>query len=422
MQRALITLAFASLFSTAIHAQPCLANWDYYLPVILDNAAGQALSDFQMRVDLPLAPLISAGKLRPDAADLRVVDSLCQPLPFYIDSTLAASSNTLWIRIPGIGAGKQYKFRIYYGRPQAQNSAASGDDTFIFFDDFEAPAVDPDKWEAIGAYATWQQSGGEMTYASDYNSTTGARFKFVRSRAFFKGPHLFDFGITQSTNANFGFGSNRDTLNRYLLRYQSGASDTMDLPAVLTDSTSNGYATVTDWPNLAVIRDQPQDLSVLVQVNAADHLLIERIGNRTTGQQVTVPFEFNYFEQDSFSFVISSFSVSFEVSLRYLKVRKPVTFPTVRILAEGFQGTPSSVPDPRTALLRVFPNPTRGLLDLRPEFRVLQWQLRDLQGRSLLSLPGSESRIDLSPLTSGLYLLEAQVPDGEPVRLLIQRS
>jgi hypothetical protein len=196
----------------------------------------------------------------------------------------------------------------------------------------------------------------------------------------------------------------------------------MDLPAVLTDSTSNGYATVTDWPNLAVIRDQPQDLSVLVQVNAADHLLIERIGNRTTGQQVTVPFEFAYFEQDSFSFVISSFSSSFEVSLRYLKVRKPVASPTVRILAEGFQGTPSSVPDPRAAMLRVFPNPTRGLLDVQAEFRVLRWELRDLQGRSVLSAPGSGNQLDLSPLPAGLYLLEAQVPDGQPVRLLIQRS
>lgn len=400
----MLTILLA-LLVPGLSAQPCLADWDYYRTIVLDHSsATDTLHNFQVRLDLSTGQLVQGGKLRSDGHDLRFVGSGCQPLAYYADSAAASTSNTVWVKVPLIPAGEQVAIRMYYGN-NAAAQGASGDDTFIFFDDFEGDSVDLDKWEAIGAYDTWSQTGGEVQYASTYDQTTAARFKFVRTRRTFAGPVYLDFAAKQTNSAHFGFGSDRDTLHRYLIRYSSGASDTLSIPAVMSDTFSNGYATVTDWPRLVVPRSQYQDLTVLARIDANEHLVIDEMHNRSRGEAVTDSFAFNYFDMSAFTFVLSSFSNTNIVGMRYLKVRKTGQQPAVQTGDEVFQGTADAIGAVHGQPLTCYPNPTTGLLHIDAPHRADHYTLSDVQGRTVLETDVPVLHLDRLP--AGLYLLRA---------------
>lgn len=78
--------------------------------------------------------------------------------------------------------------------------------------------------------------------------------------------------------------------------------------------------------------------------------------------------------------------------------------------------------------LRVYPNPCNGILyietgqnnELSGEIRA--FRLLDLQGREQLCAPGSVHQMDMSPLPSGIYILEAIGTKGATVRHKIVRQ
>ena len=60
--------------------------------------------------------------------------------------------------------------------------------------------------------------------------------------------------------------------------------------------------------------------------------------------------------------------------------------------------------------LTLYPNPTSGMLQINSETPILNWQLFDISGR--VSLTGKDSTLNISHLTSGLYQIRVQYPDG----------
>ena len=60
--------------------------------------------------------------------------------------------------------------------------------------------------------------------------------------------------------------------------------------------------------------------------------------------------------------------------------------------------------------LTLYPNPTSGMLQINSETPILNWQLFDISGRVLLT--GKDSTLNISHLTSGLYQIRVQYPDG----------
>ena len=60
--------------------------------------------------------------------------------------------------------------------------------------------------------------------------------------------------------------------------------------------------------------------------------------------------------------------------------------------------------------LTLYPNPTSGMLQINSETPILNWQLFDISGRVLLT--GKDSTLNISHLTSGLYQIRVQYPEG----------
>jgi hypothetical protein len=96
--------------------------WLYRVPVTISSSA--SYTDQQISIYLDTRSLISAGKMRSDCGDLRVVDSDGRTqLPYWIEpNTCNTASTKLWIKVPSIPQGSKTIY-IYYGNPSATSQS-----------------------------------------------------------------------------------------------------------------------------------------------------------------------------------------------------------------------------------------------------------------------------------------------------------
>ena len=77
------------------------------------------------------------GDMQSDFDDLRFTDSSgTTSISYYIESTIASASSTVWVEIPSLPASDDTYIYMYYGNAGA-SSGSDGSNTFAFFDDFE---------------------------------------------------------------------------------------------------------------------------------------------------------------------------------------------------------------------------------------------------------------------------------------------
>jgi hypothetical protein len=104
----------------ATHDARCdawLAGFRYRTPLVVEHV-GAAISGYQVKLSLPTAALIAAGKLRADAADVRVTSADgVTLLPYWIQDGIGTSSITLWTRVD-LEAGTNRAW-LYYGSEAA---------------------------------------------------------------------------------------------------------------------------------------------------------------------------------------------------------------------------------------------------------------------------------------------------------------
>ncbi len=129
---------------------PCLAGWNYRMPVTVDNAGASALIDYQILVEVNTSDLIVNGKMQLDGGDIRFLTAAEEVLPYWIeDGTMNATSTRIWVKVNSLPASTATDIFMFYGSPSAPN-LSSGDDTFELFDGFDDIAVNPDKWDVCG--------------------------------------------------------------------------------------------------------------------------------------------------------------------------------------------------------------------------------------------------------------------------------
>lgn len=416
--RLFLWLSFILLLSP-LFSQTCLIGWNYYLPVVLENNTGQTLTDFQARFTLDGGALTSGGKLLTSGADIRVVDTLCQPVPFSFNSSQTSGNLDIWVRIGSLAPGAKQALRVYYGN-SAATTAADGDAVFEFFDDFSGSAPDTSKWKTVGAYSIWRIRNGAMDYSSTYDGNTGAMFKYVRAKKAFSSPVVYDFRININNNAPFGFVGNRNPIERHLIRYNTNA-DTLNIPATMSDTLSGGSAITTTWPNLRVRKFVYQELSAWVRVNGSQHMVIDSMVNYTQPHSTAEGLEFTDFSFDSVYFMISSFGQGFTCNLDHLQVRKPLPLPDFSLGTEVMQG-PNSISRPVAMQVTVLPNPFSGQFEIRTELPVQAVSVYSIQGQEVYRQEGNETTIDLHDLSGGPYLLQVFFATGQTARQMIRKN
>ena len=106
--------------------------------------SGEALTDYQVKLILSSSNF-DFSKTKPDGADIRFYSGTAK-LPYYVESWDSASqSAVVWVKVPSIASGAN-TITMYYGNAAAV-SESSGDETFIFFDNFAGTALDTNKWQ-----------------------------------------------------------------------------------------------------------------------------------------------------------------------------------------------------------------------------------------------------------------------------------
>jgi hypothetical protein len=410
MKLKLLAAFLFSSFAATLTAQNCAPGWMYYRNILVDNTANaNPLVDYQVRVMMNTALLISQGKLNTDGSDLRFTDnSSCTPLHFYMDSLNPVAFTHIWVKIPFVAANSVGVIDVYYGNPSATVSPANGDSTFLFFDDFEDASIDVSKWDTVGSFSAWTESGGSMDYASTPFASS-SRWKYVRSTMSFSSPVFAEFGLDQDyNNAIFGFASTDNVLDRYMFRALSPVNDTLRI-IHFNDTTSNGvYIPGTyDFPFFRVPFNLPNNYRVHAGINGSSNLEFSEFSFIDSSRVNSTNWPLNTITMTGWHFCLSTLGNTDAASCQYIKVRRgEYGNPITSVLSEGTLTGVEAI-DP-FAGITISPNPSNGefSVDLSVSAQ-MQLRMTDMTGRVVYTstLAGGQ-RHSLAPgVPAGVYFV-----------------
>jgi hypothetical protein len=151
-------------------------SYSFEKDVSITNSTASNLTDYQVKLTLNTASLISGGQMQADCDDLRFAETDNANIPYWIESGCNATSTVVWLKT-NLAASATKTVYMYYGNSNV-SSAASGSSVFAFFDDFEGQSsLDASKWTVSGT-GTNTVSGGIMT-------STGTSNYVIRSQSAF---------------------------------------------------------------------------------------------------------------------------------------------------------------------------------------------------------------------------------------------
>ena len=141
-------------------------DWDYYREITIKENSRNALSDYQVLVDLNPSNFLDKAKM--DGSDLRFAED-GKELSYWIeDYNAGAKTAKIWVKVPSIPANGEAKIKMYYGNEKA-GSVSDGDKVFEFFDDFNQQSLDLNKWEiGVGSESISISSGQLLIKGGDH--------------------------------------------------------------------------------------------------------------------------------------------------------------------------------------------------------------------------------------------------------------
>ena len=156
------------------------SSWLYRKSIVLKENSGTTLSGYEVNFIVSFA----SSKMNATFSDLRFTDQdKLTPLPFWIESYNASSAASVWVKVPAISASGTRTIYMYYGNPSA-SSAANGDATFEFFDDFNDGSLNASKWVTSGVVT---ESNGYLQVGSGSDSIARQN---TTSYQLFSGPYV----------------------------------------------------------------------------------------------------------------------------------------------------------------------------------------------------------------------------------------
>lgn len=119
--------------STGSYSQ-CLLGWNYKIPVDVSNPNPGALTNYQVKLTVNTAALVSAGHMQASGNDIRFTQGgCCNFLPHTIESGMNTASTIIWVKVGSIPAAGNATIDLNYGNL----SAVSADNPSATFDLWE---------------------------------------------------------------------------------------------------------------------------------------------------------------------------------------------------------------------------------------------------------------------------------------------
>lgn len=122
-----------------IYSQCCYRGWNYRTPLTIINNNPSQLN-FEIADTINTQALISSGKMKPDGSDLRFSDSLCNDIPYWIETGINSAATVIWFKVPNLSANSSRTIYMYYGNPSA-TAVSSGGLVFKFYEGFEGSSL-----------------------------------------------------------------------------------------------------------------------------------------------------------------------------------------------------------------------------------------------------------------------------------------
>ncbi len=105
-----------------------------------------------------------------DFSDLRFTNSNGDNLDYWIQSKTDSTSAIIWVEVDSLNSGDT-EIYMYYNNSSA-SSISNGEDTFLFFDDFDDGVIDTTKWNEVdNTNNEITESGGTLNFDRSSNDS-----------------------------------------------------------------------------------------------------------------------------------------------------------------------------------------------------------------------------------------------------------
>jgi len=134
-----------------------LAGWSYRKSHIINSTDG-AGTNYQVKIKVHYDSGTDSGenvylneKCKTDFGDIRFTKSDGETeLDYWMEEKEDSNYAIFWVEIVDDLSSSNVTIYIYYGKSDA-STTSNGDDTFLFFDDFEGTELDTNKWTKSGS-------------------------------------------------------------------------------------------------------------------------------------------------------------------------------------------------------------------------------------------------------------------------------
>ena len=258
-------------------------DWAYRKQFTLNNS-GSDLTDYQLKFTVYRSSGSDSGfevyvdtNCEEDYDDIRFTMANGAICPYWIESS-DSSSATIWVKVPSIPAGDTILY-LYYGNPNA-TSVSNGDNTFVFFDDFNDNSLNTSKWTVVsgGGSATVYEQNNRLEISSD-----GSNRAYARTATSFPSPYVLEFSAKKSENVETvchwdgNIQGAYDLINTgyyapmfvswfspplfQLIKFSSGSQSALQSYSSSLDSNWHSYSVRTSSSGISVSFDNTQILS-----------------------------------------------------------------------------------------------------------------------------------------------------------------
>ncbi len=115
--------------------------WLKRKPITITNNTTTSFTNFEVRVSV-----VYATGMNSDFSDVRFTNASQTPLNFWMETSAASASSTMWVQVDSIATSASATIYMYYGNSSATISSSSIGNTFVFGDDFSSSTIDTSKW------------------------------------------------------------------------------------------------------------------------------------------------------------------------------------------------------------------------------------------------------------------------------------
>ncbi|MFT7591079.1 MAG: gliding motility-associated-like protein [bacterium] len=223
----LVVLSAILGFAPLAEAQPCYSGFTYRVPIAIDNSKSALLEEYEIKISINSAALISTGKMRSLGQDIRFLDKQGNELNYWIkDGTINTSSTTIWVQADSIQNYSKDTIYLYYGNGSA-GAKSDSKATFQLVEEFNGSTLSSSLWGSCGS-GTVGLSGGKLRLTS--NSTTAS----IYAKSSINGPIIVELeGVSTSggtavvgqlNNSDKGYAMVHDGTNMQLATLSGGTS------------------------------------------------------------------------------------------------------------------------------------------------------------------------------------------------------